>query len=418
MFQTAIDKTLQKKAVFGLFIIAFFVAASLLAYRFTNQGPEERCAYDGIKIDPRDEVQFVMKERNNLRLSSITTAIQAFGKYGDKVKLVLVTDEESGRKVAAEKAYFVESRLISVPHVQNRIHAFASKDAATRHRDHFSGSYLPNPFDLSGIRRDETKMGDPETVIEVVIANRKMRIHLDTFKGMPMVVKGMPSVTVLKNFSPDSFDRKKTWKVLRILLQLLKDYMGVKLEDLQFKLKTMERVGNNWYISFWQTYKGIIIYESSFGFSIDPSGRVPAIGAVLYKGLAPPSPPIRARITLKTALEIGRAYLETRETGEHKLVAYNAIVYPVRGLAAFDYYLAYILNFDIPPDLTGATLRIGWACFVDAVTGQLIYANSIHELASCCVPDDFEQPPLSERKGVLPYRKIEKKISHILRLVD
>jgi hypothetical protein len=38
--------------------------------------------------------------------------------------------------------------------------------------------------------------------------------------------------------------------------------MGVE----EFKFTAMDRVENNWYISFWQTYGGVIIYESSLGF--------------------------------------------------------------------------------------------------------------------------------------------------------
>jgi hypothetical protein len=403
MFRAAIDKALHNKVIFITLIVLLLGTSSLLIYRYAGRTTEHRCAYDGLEIDPRYEVRFALENGNFVRLSSINTAIQAFDQYENDVREILVTDEDSGRQIEAEKAYFVESRLISIPHARNRIHAFASIEAARSHRDEFSGHLITNPLSPPAIGSQSKTKESVEEILEVVLSDQKVSIHMDPFKRMPRVIKGDPLVTVVEGFGPDSFHQKDTWRILRILLRLLKDYIGVDLEKLEFKLKTMERVGDNWYVSFWQTYEGVIIYESSFGFSLDPNGGIPAIGAVLYKGLAPPNPPIRPGITLKRALEIGQDYLKTREEGEHELVAYNTIIYPVKGQTSFDYYLAYILNYDIPPQLKGATLRIGWACFVDAVSGQIIYANSIHQLASCCLPENFEQPPLYERKGVLRY---------------
>jgi hypothetical protein len=40
----------------------------------------------------------------------------------------------------------VESEVITIPHVKNRIHVFAEESDAERHARQFNGKSIPNPF--------------------------------------------------------------------------------------------------------------------------------------------------------------------------------------------------------------------------------------------------------------------------------
>jgi len=59
---------------------------------------------------------------------------------------VVVVDERSGTKINASQALFVESEVVTVPHVKNRIHVFANKEEALKHIQTFKGNWVENPF--------------------------------------------------------------------------------------------------------------------------------------------------------------------------------------------------------------------------------------------------------------------------------
>jgi hypothetical protein len=59
---------------------------------------------------------------------------------------VVVVDERSGTKVNASQALFVESEMVTVPHVKNRIHVFSKEEDALKHIQKFKGRWVENPF--------------------------------------------------------------------------------------------------------------------------------------------------------------------------------------------------------------------------------------------------------------------------------
>jgi hypothetical protein len=367
----------RKVLIIGLLFLCLLVTLFFLFFRGGERQRVSMCAYDGLKIDPLYEVQFIMKNSEVLRFCSIICALQAFAQARERIESILVTDEVTGQKMNAEKAFFIESSVVTVPHVKNRIHVFASEVDAVRHRDQYSGKHIKKPFSLFSSWREK------------IIGNRRVRIKIDPITGLTRIIKSDPYITILKDFDLDALNKQGARKALAILISLLGGYLDVEIEDLKFA--GMERIGGSWFISFWQTYGGVIIFESSIGFSIDPGGNVPSIGVLLHKAHKALDLPTQAKITLKEAKAIAIAHLMEREPYEYKFVAYQLVIYPMkRGEKVMSYHLAYILNFYYPEEIRATRARAGWVCFVDAVTGEIVDVQHLMVIASCCMPVENE----------------------------
>ena len=361
----------------GLLLLALAATASLGLLNGCDRGGAASCAFDGMEIDPLYEVQFFMKDGQTLRFCSVVCALEAFSQAKERIDSVLVTDEVTGQQVSSDKAFFLESSVLTVPHVKNRIHVFASEQDAVRHRDQYAGKALPNPFALFSPWREKTVEG------------RLLRIKFDPITGLTRIVKGSPHIMKLEGYDLDHFDEPDAWRALRALLSLLGNGLNVEAEELKFA--GMDRVGGSWYISFWQTHGGVIIFESSIGFSIDPRGEIPSMGALLHAAHKPLNVPTRAKFTLKEADAIAQAHLMKEEPSHYTLVAYQLIVYPMkRPDGGVHYYLAYILNYYFPEEVRVTRSRAGWVCFVDAVTGQILEVQPLVAIASCCMPVNDE----------------------------
>lgn len=364
--------------VTGFLGLCSLVIFLLIILRGGGHQKAAKCAYDGVEIDSLYEVQFIMKNDEVMKFCNIVCARQVFFQVKEKIASVLVTDEVTRQKVSAEKAFFIESSIVTVPHRSNRIHAFASEGDAVRHRDQYSGMPINNPFSLFSPWREK------------ILKGRKIRIKIDPITGLTRIIKGDPYITVLKGLDLDNLNEKTAKKSMQSLISLLGNYLEVKMEELKFA--AMERIGGSWFISFWQTYGGVIIFESSIGFSIDPGGGVPSIGALLCKDHKVFNLPTKASISMKEAKEIAVAHLREREPMQYKLAAYQLIVYPMKkGERVTDYYLTYILNFYYPEEFRVTRSQAGWICFVDAVTGKILDVQPLVAIASCCTPVKSEQ---------------------------
>jgi len=84
-----------------------------------------RCDYDGTRIQPIYEVDFEFEDGSMKRFCSIVCALMDL--------------KDEGKKL-------VESEVVTIPHVNNRIHVFAEKSDAERHARQFNGKSIPNPF--------------------------------------------------------------------------------------------------------------------------------------------------------------------------------------------------------------------------------------------------------------------------------
>jgi len=107
---------------------------------------ESRCDYDGVKIEPPYAVYFTLQDGTEKKFCSIACATMSFSALKRQMREVRVVDEPSGNKINASQAHFVESEVVTVPHVKNRIHAFAKKEDALKHIQKFKGNWVENPF--------------------------------------------------------------------------------------------------------------------------------------------------------------------------------------------------------------------------------------------------------------------------------
>ena len=107
---------------------------------------EVRCDYDGVKIEPLYAVYITLQNGTEKKFCSIACASMNFPALKQQIGGVRVIDEPSGDKINAAEAFFVESDIVTVPHVRNRIHAYAKKEDALRHIQKFKGNWIKNPF--------------------------------------------------------------------------------------------------------------------------------------------------------------------------------------------------------------------------------------------------------------------------------
>jgi ribosomal protein L24E len=107
---------------------------------------ENRCDYDGVKIEPLYGVYFTLQNGTAKKFCSIACASMSFPALKKQMREVRVVDEPSGNKIDASQALFVESEVVTVPHVKNRIHVFAKKEDALKHIQKFIGNWVENPF--------------------------------------------------------------------------------------------------------------------------------------------------------------------------------------------------------------------------------------------------------------------------------
>jgi len=110
---------------------------------------EDRCDYDGVKVEPLYAVYFTLQDGTEKKFCSIVCASMSFSELKKKVKEVMVVDEISEKKINASQALFVESEVVTVPHNKNRIHVFAKKEDVLKHLQKFKGRWVENPFHYS-----------------------------------------------------------------------------------------------------------------------------------------------------------------------------------------------------------------------------------------------------------------------------
>lgn len=128
-------------------IVAFPVIGAIAAIGGLMKGHmAARCDYDGTWIQPIYEVDFEFEDRSIKRFCSVVCASMDLKDEEKKLKYVTVVDEASGKRIDHSLALFVESDVITIPHVKNRVHVFAEKADAERHARQFNGKLIPSPF--------------------------------------------------------------------------------------------------------------------------------------------------------------------------------------------------------------------------------------------------------------------------------
>lgn len=129
-----------------ILLITFLIISLGSGCKGETKSIENRCNYDGVKIEPIYAVYFTFQDGTEKKFCSIACASMSFSALKKQIREVRVVDEPSGNKINALGAFFVESEVVTVPHVKNRIHVFANKEDALKHIQTFKGNWVENPF--------------------------------------------------------------------------------------------------------------------------------------------------------------------------------------------------------------------------------------------------------------------------------
>lgn len=111
-----------------------------------GDGGALRCAYDGTEVNPLYEVDAYLSDGTVVSFCSIYCATRWLKSNKDRVIYVTVIDEVTGQKFDSSLAHFVESDVVTIPEVKNRVHAFYVKEDALKHAKQFNGKTIENPF--------------------------------------------------------------------------------------------------------------------------------------------------------------------------------------------------------------------------------------------------------------------------------
>ena len=133
-------------------IVSFIIVVIVLlgfVWAIKKGASADRCDYDGTRIEPLYAVYFSLQDGSEKKFCSVVCASMSFSALKKQIKEVRVTDESSGAKIISSQAFFVESEMVTVPHVKNRIHVFAKKEDALKHIQKFKGRWVENPFHYS-----------------------------------------------------------------------------------------------------------------------------------------------------------------------------------------------------------------------------------------------------------------------------
>jgi hypothetical protein len=221
---------------------------------------------------------------------------------------------------------------------------------------------------------------------------QKLSIIWDPLTRAPLIIRGIESnLLEIKKFS--KLSRKE---ITNTGIPLVSKYKSLlQIEPDQLKLKSAEKISDTWYVSYWQTFQGVILYESSLGFSIDSHGRIKSLGALIYPKV---QAPVTSKISHEKALEIGKNQIKDFKKLKCRLVAESVLVYPVKKTNSVDYYRVYAFNFFPEEALHPATTEGGWAVFVDSQTGKVVLFEILMKPLGCCVPEDWVPPKPEEMK--------------------
>jgi hypothetical protein len=211
------------------------------------------------------------------------------------------------------------------------------------------------------------------------------QVKRDPLTRSPVIIRGIDRpIVILKGMPTRSRVIQSGPMVITRLNPLL------PLTPKQIRLKSAEKVGGLWYVSYWQTAEDFIVYGSSLGFSPDRRGRIFTTGSVIYPDIQVPA---SLKIDRDQALQTSIRSIKDFQKQRYKLLTENLIIYPDRTAVPPRYYLVYVFNFFPPREaLHPASPEAGWAIFVDTQTGKIVDRQALLKPLGCCVPE--KGPPL------------------------
>jgi hypothetical protein len=228
---------------------------------------------------------------------------------------------------------------------------------------------------------------------EVVhLKGQKLSIKWDPLTRAPLIIRGIESnLLEIKEFS--KLSRRE---ITNTGIPLVSKYKSLlQIEPDQLKLKSAEKISDTWYVSYWQTFHGVIIYESSLGYSIDSRGRIKSLGALIYPRV---QAPVTSKVSHEEALKIGQGQIKDFKKLKCVLLAESILIYPMKKKNSIDYYRAYAFNFFPEKALHPASVVGGWAVFIDTQTGKRVLYEELLKPLGCCIPEDWVPPKPEEMK--------------------
>jgi NitT/TauT family transport system substrate-binding protein len=138
-----------------------------------------------------------LSDDRSLSFCSIYCATRWFESNRDKVIYFTVIDEVSGERLDSSLAHFVESDVVTVREVNNRIHAFYVKGDALKHARQFNGKMIENPFGTAFVlpkvaQFDKLVIGAPDlhdavplkmALFRPIFKENRLDVHLVPFRG-------------------------------------------------------------------------------------------------------------------------------------------------------------------------------------------------------------------------------------------
>jgi ABC-type nitrate/sulfonate/bicarbonate transport system substrate-binding protein len=153
-----------------------------------------KCAYDGTSINPLYQVEVHLSDETVVSLCSIYCASAWLEMGKSNVAYITVVDELTGQKFDASLGRFVESEVVTVKAVNNRIHAFFREEHALDHVRQFNGRILENPVGRTYVppaiaRFDSMSIGAPHWPDSLPL---KLAIFKPIFKESRLDVRFVP----------------------------------------------------------------------------------------------------------------------------------------------------------------------------------------------------------------------------------
>jgi hypothetical protein len=209
-----------------------------------------------------------------------------------------------------------------------------------------------------------------------------LEVTWDESTRMPQTITGVGSdLLEVKNIS--TLSKREINDIGALLVRKYGTLIRVGPE--QLLLKKAEKTGGSWFVSYQQTVRGVAVFDSSLGFSIDPDGRIKSMGLILY-------PDARVQGFMKVhrgqALKSAQGSIPDPDRKDFRLKAETLVIYPDRKNGSVDYRQVFIFSL-FPGKVTHpASPASGYAVFVDSRTGKVIRTQPELKPLGCCLPKE------------------------------
>lgn len=124
-------------------LLGLGIAAALPVVGHLIRGEaDERCAWDGLGLEPIYQVRIIEETGNAYTFCCLRCAESWLEQRGRQPVRILVTDEASGTEISASQAHYVRSTVATNAVTGNRRHVFRTVEDALKHAEAAHGRRL------------------------------------------------------------------------------------------------------------------------------------------------------------------------------------------------------------------------------------------------------------------------------------